>query len=517
MADLDIVLRLRDQASRGLGRFSERIGGASNRFQQLSKFAKIAGAAGLAAGVALAKSAFDATLEIGRMADAASTTTDQIQRFQVIAARTGGTVDAFADGQRELGIRLGELAAHGSGPAVDALASLNIEYSELARLSPEQQYDRIVDSLLGVEDTSQRAFLAEELLGGQWAENSRVLNLSRAEYAAHAQAADESRKVTAENVESIEQLNSWVNEAKRTLLVFVSNAIGAVIRGFQNWRDIVGNVLQVIGDGLEAFLNYFIQGFNGWIDVINNVIDTLNKVPGVNIQLINSIGELDLEWRGLVGTSNSVADGVDGYSDAIDANATAAQDGASANDTYGASLSAVREDALAAGAAIEGLYTAQQQLNLAMLGFADVASAAALAARPVIDYGSPSRGGRTRVSGGGSSRSGGSSRRSGTTGGSTDTSTDGDTIASDAYANPTLREQAVDIFRSGRELSALNARDRLVLAQAYGVRGSELTEAHARGRVVFPPVEIRVTSDPSIVVEAVNDGIGQGSVNVVQN
>ena len=318
MAALDIVMRARDQASQpirrvrgeleGAGMEADRTGG---RFGNLNKLALAAGAGLLAAGAAAAaigRAAFASALEIGMLADAASTTTDQIQRFQVIANATGGTVDALADGQRELGLRLGELAATGGGPALEALQVLGIEFQSIRNLSPEQQFTTIARALTQVEDTSQRAFLAEELLGGQFAENARVINLTTSEFDSLNSTADNARKITGENIEAMEDLSRWFNEAKRVVLTFAAEGIGTAIRFFENWRQVAGNVLQDIGDAFETYINSSIDGLNIVVDGINVLVRSLNRVPGVNIGLIDSIGHVNFEFGNLVRSGRSATD-----------------------------------------------------------------------------------------------------------------------------------------------------------------------------------------------------------------
>ena len=318
MAALDIVMRARDQASQpirrvrgeleGAGMEADRTGG---RFGNLNKLALAAGAGLLAAGAAAAaigRAAFASALEIGMLADAASTTTDQIQRFQVIANSTGGTVDSLADGQRELGLRLGELAATGGGPALEALQVLGIEFESIRSLSPEQQFTTIARALTQVEDTSQRAFLAEELLGGQFAENARVINLTTSEFDSLNSTADNARKITGENIEAMEDLSRWFNEAKRVVLTFAAEGIGTVIRFFENWRQVAGNVLQDIGDAFESYINSSIDGLNIVVDGINVLVRSLNRVPGVNIGLIDSIGHVNFEFGNLVRSGRSATD-----------------------------------------------------------------------------------------------------------------------------------------------------------------------------------------------------------------
>ena len=145
----DNFTRVANRVDQSLDRVNQSTGILGTGFSKL----QVAGVAAAGSVLAIGRAAFENALEIGKLADAASTTTDQIQRFQVIARETGGTLEAFTDGQRELGIRLGEVGAHGSGPAVDALKSLGIKYATIASIAPERQFDLIVDALLGVEDT----------------------------------------------------------------------------------------------------------------------------------------------------------------------------------------------------------------------------------------------------------------------------------------------------------------------------------------------------------------------------
>ena len=319
MAELVTDLRVRDHGAinaireaRGeLEKTSVAADMTGGRFGNLNKLALAAGAGLLAAGAAAAaigRAAFASALEIGMLADAASTTTDQIQRFQVIANATGGTVDALADGQRELGLRLGELAATGGGPALEALQVLGIEFQSIRNLSPEQQFTTIARALTQVEDTSQRAFLAEELLGGQFAENARVINLTTSEFDSLNSTADNARKITGENIEAMEDLSRWFNEAKRVVLTFAAEGIGTAIRFFENWRQVAGNVLQDIGDAFEDYINSSIDGLNIIVDGINVLVRSLNRVPGVNIGLIDSIGHVNFEFGNLVRSGRSATD-----------------------------------------------------------------------------------------------------------------------------------------------------------------------------------------------------------------
>ena len=332
-------------------------------------------AAAAALGTALLKvgaAGFNAALEIGKLADQALTTTDRIQEFQSIAARIGGDVQALVDGQRELRIRLGELASHGAGPAKDALESLGLTLEDLGNMTPEQQMDFLIERLLEVEDTSQRVFLAEELLGGQFAENSRILNLTSEEYANVAEKAEGSRKASEENIAAIERLNNWFQEAKRTVTTFVTDALGFLIRQFEALPQIINAVFRHIGNGLEAFVNFFIQGINTVISITNDLITGLNKIPGVNVELINSIRPVNFEWSVFSSRAKEAGDAAENAGDAALTAGSDARASESGWRSLGGVLRGVETDIKGVGSAILGLNTAATNLDLANLGLGDV-------------------------------------------------------------------------------------------------------------------------------------------------
>ena len=332
-----------DQARRGLSGLLDQFGG----LRTLGPAA--VGAAGGAALIKIGTDAFNSAIEIGRLADATLVSTDRIQALQHIANATGADIEAFTDGQRELGIRLGEVASHGTGPAVDALTSLGLTFDDVADKSPAEQMDFLVGRLLRVEDTSERAFLAEELLGGQFAENSRVLGLSAEEYANYARAAEESRKISSGNIEAIENLNNTWQSFRQTVLVVVSNGIGVAIDAFGVLRDaveiawsIIRGVSIVTADLVVGALTWLAdnvpfvsEAFElasdvvslAWASItgiisraversvraINTMIGIANRLPTVNIPLI----ELEANFLGLGNTAVTTSDQIEEFTGGI--------------------------------------------------------------------------------------------------------------------------------------------------------------------------------------------------------
>ena len=615
---------------------------------QLKGLLPALGAAAVVGGIAaIGKAGFGAALEIGQLADAALTSTDRIQQLQVIANRTGGSIDSLADGQRELRIRLGELAAHGAGPAKDALDSLGISMEDLADKSPEEQMDFLIEALLGVEDTSQRVFLAEELLGGQFAENSRILQLTASEYRKYAEEGDNSRKISEDNIRAIENLNNGFNKVKTTLLVLTSNVLGTVINFIRNMNDdvkiaigvvtaaaaavfllppaftaavagvraltiaIAANPLGLliitlttvgaliytfrddIRNGLLSAVQFIAKFAEGAVDlflsmgegILNGYNSTFGLVlPKVKIDfdsvrdkvsnvVDNVVGKLE-SWKATtdentrstqeVTKASEAAEGaIFGYAGAVAVGTNTANAGVTANDNYGASLRRVMTDALAAGAAIDGLYTAQQRLELAMDGFGDVISAAesgatraqgaagvataALQAAIAAALNAEAAAARAAAAaaaaaaaGGGGGYGFGNVRPSERSPGATperrpvddqplsDFDLTGDTletiegtagvgISGISTRQPSSSSRRRDPAPPGEDMLEL-ATGGIVTRPTVAMIGEAGPEAVIPlNRMQQQPIVIEVRTDPSIIVEAVNDGISTGDVNVVYN
>ena len=120
----------------------------------------------VAGGVAIVKSSIESGRELRGLAQAARLNVEDLQAMGAVARETGGSVEDIADASRELQLRLSEATSLGTGPAVDALNLLGLGIEHIQNLSPEKSFALIRDRLSEIEDPAQRAFLAEELLGG---------------------------------------------------------------------------------------------------------------------------------------------------------------------------------------------------------------------------------------------------------------------------------------------------------------------------------------------------------------
>lgn len=123
-------------------------------------------AAAAALGVAIVKTLGAA----GDLVDASNrlgVSAENLQRLQQAAQLAGVGADQLNASIQRLSISIGEGLNKGSGPAVDALTRLGIPIREIAAQRPDQQFERISQALIAIENPAQRAAAAVDLFGKQ--------------------------------------------------------------------------------------------------------------------------------------------------------------------------------------------------------------------------------------------------------------------------------------------------------------------------------------------------------------
>ena len=165
MAEIKITADT-SQAERDIKRLSKAI-------DQLDEFS--AGAAkGLAAITAAAGAMTFAILKTldsaGELVDASKAigvSAANLQQLQSAAAMAGVGADQLNASLIRLSGNLGSALQKGSGPAIDALKSLNIPLNEIARMRPDEQFKRIATEINKITNPAERNAKAIELFGKQ--------------------------------------------------------------------------------------------------------------------------------------------------------------------------------------------------------------------------------------------------------------------------------------------------------------------------------------------------------------
>ena len=105
--------------------------------------------------------AFKSAAEVNNLALRTGLSTDTIQQMAFVADQTGSALESFTKAAFQLGVRL----AGGKDSARDAVQSLGLEFSALAAMSPDAQFNTITAALERMESPQERNRLALVLFG----------------------------------------------------------------------------------------------------------------------------------------------------------------------------------------------------------------------------------------------------------------------------------------------------------------------------------------------------------------
>jgi len=152
------------KAERQVRRGTRRMESDFQRFAKQSRAAMTTMAKGVAVGVAAAVASLSALYvsgarsveQLSRMSDQIGIASDDLGALRYAAQEMAGVAEGtFDNALRRMTRRVTE-AGDGTGPAVGALQSLRLEASELARMSPDQQFRAIADAMREIPDQGER-------------------------------------------------------------------------------------------------------------------------------------------------------------------------------------------------------------------------------------------------------------------------------------------------------------------------------------------------------------------------
>lgn len=171
-----------EKANESIAKTEKQAEGLGNK---LANGAKTAGAWGLAIGAAAgaagsalfgvaAKSA-ETTDRIDKMSQKLGMSKQGFQEWDYILGQNGISIDSLGGGMKTLTNMTDELGK-GAKTATDSFGRLGLSYDDLKGKSQQEIFDITVKKLMEVEDTTERAALANDLLGRSGAELAPLLN-----------------------------------------------------------------------------------------------------------------------------------------------------------------------------------------------------------------------------------------------------------------------------------------------------------------------------------------------------
>ena len=295
MPNIDIVVRAVDATREGLKSATANIQETAGKTSRLGGVAKSAGLAlgglalaGGAAAVSLISDLTETANEVDNLSNVSRIGVEDLQAYGLVAAKSGGNIEDIADASRELQLRLTEASELASGPAVDALALLNVPLEELQELDPAAQLELIRDRLSEVEDPARRAFLAEELLGGASERLAETIALSADEFDRQTEAALASGQVlSADAVSGAVDAGAAFGQATGAIKGVVTGLIVALLPAVkivaQVLTSVVLPVIRILADVLGTILRGAIEYLTPYVERLidlfsEHVLPTLQRV-----------------------------------------------------------------------------------------------------------------------------------------------------------------------------------------------------------------------------------------------
>ena len=109
--------------------------------------------------------------ELGSKARELGTSAEFLQQMQYAAKKTVTDMGAVEASFQNMW-KVVDQASLGNEQVAMSLAELGLEYKNLARLSPDDQFREIVDALSDVDDENERARLGTAILGDEYKKNN---------------------------------------------------------------------------------------------------------------------------------------------------------------------------------------------------------------------------------------------------------------------------------------------------------------------------------------------------------
>lgn len=267
--------------------------------ESINSFAKW-GAAGAVAGAAIIAGVVNSSRQsidvLAKKSDQLGITTEKLAAFQHLGELTGVSTTSMNSSLERMSKRLGE-AAQGMGAARPQLERLNLSAKELVALSPDQQYQKIADSIKGLNTQSEKAAAVAAIFGR---EGLALLNTIEAGAEGFRQAQDDVNafgtaisRVDAAKVEEANDAFERVQEALKGVATRLTVQLAPVMKVI---ADRFVNAARESG----GFSDILLAGINASIEAVAFLGDTVRGLEVVwQVAEVAAIGFISATLTGL--------------------------------------------------------------------------------------------------------------------------------------------------------------------------------------------------------------------------
>ncbi|UAL49730.1 hypothetical protein K7887_22045 (plasmid) [Sutcliffiella horikoshii] len=270
-----------DKANDSIGKTEKKAEGLGSKFMGVAttvgKMGLAVGTAALAAGGAIFGLASKSGQAADRLLDLKAITgmsTDEIQRWEKVTKVAGVSTDAMTNASQKLTKTL-DTMSEGTGKAAESAEALGFSYEELMGMNADERMNAITEALAGVDDTTERAKLGTDLLGGAWKDIAPIVDMG----AESMQKAKDSANIVSED--DLNKANNFrikVEELKDRFGHFAMMLGVQVVPIAEMFLDVVMKIAPHIQNFVEQSMQWigvFVEYVKAWVSDNKGQINSL--------------------------------------------------------------------------------------------------------------------------------------------------------------------------------------------------------------------------------------------------
>ncbi|RUR51531.1 EF-hand domain-containing protein [Vreelandella populi] len=235
--------------------YTQGIGSASRELQMMGRV--IAPLSALVAGMFTAgalKNSIDFGDHIQKLNIRLGASTEALSEYNFVASLSGVQMNELSTAWQRQTRRINE-AATGTGVASKALQTLGLDAKELTKLAPEEQFERIAQAMLGIEDAGERVRLAQKV----WDSGGvKLLQIVDAGTEGIAQMREQARALgltmSNETANSFAGFNDQVDILKFSAQGLAQTLLAEIVPGLTSTMQATNDLIQDLG-GAEAVVS----------------------------------------------------------------------------------------------------------------------------------------------------------------------------------------------------------------------------------------------------------------------
>lgn len=251
-------------------------------------------AATVAAGTALVKGAGDVAAygdNIDKMSQKMGISAQAYQEWDAIMQHSGTSIEALKPSMKTL--------ANAAEKGSDAFQKLGISEEEVASLSQEDLFAKVISGLQGMEEGTERTYLTSQLLGRGATELGALLNTSAEDTEAMRQRvhelggvmSDEAVKAAAAYQDSLQDMQTGFDSLKRNLVSQFLPSITGVMDGLTDiFAGDYESGLSKISEGITSLVDGITQKLPEVVELGSSIIETLATAIIDNLPTIFEAG-----------------------------------------------------------------------------------------------------------------------------------------------------------------------------------------------------------------------------------